>query len=34
MLLHQGAASFKRWFDVEPDKEVMWSALARAAGRS
>jgi shikimate dehydrogenase len=34
MLLHQGAASFKRWFDVAPDKEVMWSALARAAGRS
>lgn len=34
MLLHQGAASFKRWFDVEPDREVMWNALARATGRT
>lgn len=34
MLLHQGAASFKRWFDAEPDREVMWAAIARAADRS
>lgn len=34
MLLHQGAASFERWFDVEPDRKVMWEALARTTGRS
>ena len=34
MLLHQGAASFKRWFDAEPDRQVMWNALAGATGRS
>lgn len=27
MLLHQGAASFRRWFGVEPDLEVMRRAL-------
>jgi shikimate 5-dehydrogenase len=27
MLLHQGAASFRRWFDREPDLAVMRAAL-------
>jgi shikimate dehydrogenase len=30
MLLHQGIAAFERWFGVEPDKDVMWSALQQA----
>ena len=28
MLVHQGAASFRSWFDREPDTEVMFAALA------
>jgi shikimate dehydrogenase len=27
MLVEQGALSFKRWFGIEPDRNVMWSAL-------
>ncbi|HVF40605.1 MAG TPA: shikimate dehydrogenase [Gemmatimonadaceae bacterium] len=34
MLLHQGAASFRRWFDIEPNTSAMWDALLRACGRS
>jgi shikimate dehydrogenase len=34
MLLHQGVASFERWFGETPDRDVMWTALAGAAGRS
>ena len=28
MLVHQGAASFRTWFDRDPDTEVMFAALA------
>jgi shikimate dehydrogenase len=31
MLLEQGALSFRKWFDVEPDRMVMREALARLA---
>jgi shikimate dehydrogenase len=31
MLLHQGAAAFRRWFGVEAPLEVMRRALAEAA---
>jgi shikimate dehydrogenase len=34
MLLHQGAAAFKCWFNEEPDQSVMRAALAEATGRS
>jgi shikimate dehydrogenase len=27
MLVEQGALSFERWFGIEPDRNVMWSAL-------
>jgi shikimate dehydrogenase len=33
MLLHQGIASFEKWFGEEPDQDVMWRALSAAAGR-
>ncbi|MDO8502954.1 MAG: shikimate dehydrogenase [Gemmatimonadaceae bacterium] len=33
MLLHQGVASFERWFATPPDAEVMWKALLEATGR-
>jgi shikimate dehydrogenase len=29
MLVGQGAAAFQWWFGVEPDRNVMWRALAR-----
>lgn len=31
MLVEQGAATFMRWFGIEPDRSVMWRALGRAA---
>jgi shikimate dehydrogenase len=34
MLLHQGVASFTRWFGEAPDAGVMWRALSEAAGRA
>ena len=34
MLLHQGVASFGRWFGESPDQKVMWRALSEATGRS
>lgn len=34
MLLHQGVAAFKCWFNEEPDQSVMRAALAEATGRS
>jgi shikimate dehydrogenase len=34
MLLHQGAAAFRCWFNEEPDQSVMKAALAEATGRS
>jgi shikimate dehydrogenase len=33
MLLHQGVASFTRWFGERPDPDVMWRALSQATGR-
>lgn len=33
MLLHQGVASFTRWFGEPPDVDVMWQALREATGR-
>ena len=33
MLLHQGAAAFERWLGIEPDRDLMWAALRKAAGR-
>jgi shikimate dehydrogenase len=34
MLLHQGAAAFKCWFNEEPDQSAMKAALAEATGRT
>jgi shikimate dehydrogenase len=34
MLLEQGAAAFEIWFGVQPNREVMWSALKQATGRA
>jgi shikimate dehydrogenase len=31
MLVGQGAAAFKWWFGVTPDRDVMWRSLARTA---
>lgn len=28
MLIEQGAIAFQRWFDIEPDRSVMWKAIA------
>jgi shikimate dehydrogenase len=33
MLLHQGVASFQKWFGESPDQDLMWRALSEAAGR-
>ncbi len=33
MLVEQGAAAFKIWFGVEPDREAMWKAVREATGR-
>ncbi|MDP9178235.1 MAG: shikimate dehydrogenase [Gemmatimonadota bacterium] len=33
MLLEQGAAAFEIWFGVQPDRDVMWTALKAATGR-
>ena len=33
MLLHQGSASFHRWFGVDADTDAMWNALLKATGR-
>jgi shikimate dehydrogenase len=30
MLVEQGARAFERWFSVEPDREVMWSAVGES----
>lgn len=27
MLVEQGAAAFRRWFGIDPDRDVMWSAI-------
>ena len=27
MLVEQGALAFKRWYDIEPDRDVMWQAV-------
>ena len=29
MLVEQGALAFERWFDVPPDRDVMWRAVAQ-----
>ncbi|HYN81114.1 MAG TPA: shikimate dehydrogenase [Gemmatimonadaceae bacterium] len=34
MLLEQGAAAFEIWFGVQPDRDVMWTALKAATGRA
>ena len=34
MLLHQGAASFHRWFGIDADTDAMWNALLRETGRA
>jgi shikimate dehydrogenase len=34
MLVEQGAASFKIWFGMAPDREAMWRAVKEAAGRA
>lgn len=34
MLLHQGVAAFKCWFNEEPDQSAMRAALAEATGRT
>jgi len=34
MLLHQGVAAFRLWFNEDPDAGVMWKALLTATGRS
>ncbi len=34
MLLEQGAAAFGIWFGIQPDRDVMWSALKEATGRA
>lgn len=33
LLVRQGAASFRRWFGLDPDEDVMWRAVLRATGR-
>jgi len=33
MLVAQGARAWARWFDIAPDRDVMWRAAAAASGR-
>lgn len=34
MLLHQGVAAFRLWFNEDPDSDIMWNALEMETGRA